>query len=402
MTPVRKTARANEHTEPEPDLAQVWEGPVTSVIEEFQLEPDCIWVRWTGGAESRFHHIWLRDNCPQGLHPVTWERIQDVMDLDPDLCPASVKLTDAGGLTVSWTDVYTSHYGADWLHRRRYDATARAERRLRPSLWGAAIADTLPEAQFAEIATDDAALLAWLRQVRNFGFALVRQMPDDERAGEQVAERISFLRQTNFGTGFDVISKPNPNNIAYTAIELKAHTDLPNREMPPGIQFLHCLDFQATGGDSLLVDGFHAAETLRAEDADAFAILASTAIPFRFHDREWDIRWSGPPIELDADGHVRGIRYHMALTAPLDVPADRVVPVYRALRAFTQILRRPAMELRIRLRPGDMLAFDNRRSLHGRAAFDPNSGSRRLHGCYVDIDEFMSRIRVLEGENLLH
>ena len=92
----------------------------------------------------------------------------------------------------------------------------------------------------------------------------------------------------------------------------------------------------------------------------------------------------------------------MALTAPLDVPADRVVPVYRALRAFTQILRRPAMELRIRLRPGDMLAFDNRRSLHGRAAFDPNSGSRRLHGCYVDIDEFMSRIRVLEGENLLH
>lgn len=44
---------------------------------------------------------------------------------------------------------------------------------------------------------------------------------------------------------------------------------------------------------------------------------------------------------------------------------------------------------------GEMVVFDNRRVLHGRDAFDPQSGSRYLHGCYVDRGEFESRLRVL-------
>ncbi len=42
-----------------------------------------------------------------------------------------------------------------------------------------------------------------------------------------------------------------------------------------------------------------------------------------------------------------------------------------------------------------MVVFDNRRVLHGREAFDPASGYRRLLGCYVDRGEWDSRIRVL-------
>ena len=45
--------------------------------------------------------------------------------------------------------------------------------------------------------------------------------------------------------------------------------------------------------------------------------------------------------------------------------------------------------------PGDLILFDNRRMLHGRAAFDPQSGVRRLEGCYLDRDEILSRLRVL-------
>ena len=39
---------------------------------------------------------------------------------------------------------------------------------------------------------------------------------------------------------------------------------------------------------------------------------------------------------------------------------------------------------------------DNHRVLHGRTAFDADSGRRHLQGCYVDRDELRSRLRVLE------
>jgi gamma-butyrobetaine dioxygenase len=43
-----------------------------------------------------------------------------------------------------------------------------------------------------------------------------------------------------------------------------------------------------------------------------------------------------------------------------------------------------------------MESFNNRRVLHGRDEVNPQSGPRHLQGCYVDPDDFLSRLRVLE------
>lgn len=42
-----------------------------------------------------------------------------------------------------------------------------------------------------------------------------------------------------------------------------------------------------------------------------------------------------------------------------------------------------------------LVAFDNRRILHGREPFDTTAGVRRLRGTYLDSDEVYSRMRVL-------
>jgi gamma-butyrobetaine dioxygenase len=55
---------------------------------------------------------------------------------------------------------------------------------------------------------------------------------------------------------------------------------------------------EATGGSSLLADGFAMAEDLRAEDPQAFRMLCEVPIPFRFHDRDADIRIHEPVITL--------------------------------------------------------------------------------------------------------
>ncbi len=100
---------------------------------------------------------------------------------------------------------------------------------------------------------NDDLLLAFLIEAKKTGLALVDGMADDVEAGVDVARRIGFLRETNFGTTFEVISKPNPNNLAYTSHALPLHTDLANQELPPGFQFLHCLANEAEGGGSDLL-----------------------------------------------------------------------------------------------------------------------------------------------------
>jgi gamma-butyrobetaine dioxygenase len=48
------------------------------------------------------------------------------------------------------------------------------------------------------------------------------------------------------------------------------------------------------------------------------------------------------------------------------------------------------------MEPGDIFSFNNRRVLHGRTAFDPNSGHRHLQGYYMDRDEIIGRLNYLK------
>jgi hypothetical protein len=53
---------------------------------------------------------------------------------------------------------------------------------------------------------------------------------------------------------------------------------------------------------------------------------------------------------------------------------------------------------RIRLQPGDLVCFSNRRMLHGRTAFTEAAGCvRHLQGCYVAMETFINRLRVLQN-----
>jgi len=49
---------------------------------------------------------------------------------------------------------------------------------------------------------------------------------------------------------------------------------------PPQVQFLHCVEQAQQGGQSTVVDGFRAAEVLRAEDPRAFRTLTSLRADF--------------------------------------------------------------------------------------------------------------------------
>lgn len=371
---------------------------MTAEIRRVELGEHALTAHWSDGRQSRFHYLWLRDNCASGFHPDTRERTFDLLSVSEAIHPVNVNI-DATGLRIEWSEhAHTSHYRHDWLAAHDYSQSGRRCReRQRSALvsWDAADGDDPPRADYAELMTDDAALYRWMQALYIRGLALVDGMPDDDNAVLDASGRIDYPRRTNFGITFNVISEPNPINLAYTALTLPLHTDLPNQETPPGFQFLHCRVNQSNGGDSIFVDGLRVLEMLREQAPAHFDLLAEHAIPFRFHDDEHDIRAHNPIINLDAFGNIVEIKYNAHVADTFDSPEAVMHDLYLAYRDLMRRLREPHYQLRLRLAAGQMAVFDNRRVLHGRTGFDPNSGPRYLRGCYVDRTEFKSRLRML-------
>ena len=87
------------------------------------------------------------------------------------------------------------------------------------------------------------------------------------------------------------------------------------------------------------------------------------------------------------------VRYNNDDRAPLQgLPVSELDAFYRAHRTFNELIRDPRFEYRLQLTAGTVLLLDNHRLLHGRTAF---RGHRRLVGCYLNGDDYRSRLRGL-------
>ena len=363
---------------------------------ELRADARAINVAWPDGRAANYPAIFLRDNCPSGFHPQTHERQFDLnsVPLEIAIAHASVEGTD---LVIEWSHTSApSRFTEVWLAANAPGAALGDPAAVTPVLWRSTMQkQDLPHAVAADLMGDDKTLLDFLVATKETGLSIVGGMTDDVNAGMAAARRIGFLRETNFGTTFEVMSKPNPNNLAYTSHALPLHTDLSNQEVPPGFQFLHCLANEAEGGGSTFCDGFAIAEDLKTADPEAFALLSQTAIPFRFQDEDYDIRRHHRVIETDHLGAVNELCFNAHLAGVFDMTADKMDAYYGAYAKIMAMTRSSDYVINTRLEGGEMVIFDNRRVMHGRAAFDPSTGFRHLRGCYVDRGEFDSRIRVL-------
>lgn len=361
---------------------------------------DSLEVKWDDDRISHYHFLWLRDNCPcrECVHPGTREQMFEVVDAPDGLVAASVSLGAMGALDVRWSDGHRSAYEPGWLRSHAYDERSRSERaeRLRSVRpWESNL--KIPTFDYTSVMSADRVLLDWLLAARDVGLTMLTGMPATDEAIELMARRISFIRESNFGVTFEVRTKVEAvDSNAYTSLPLPAHTDLPTRELQPGLQFLHCLINDATGGESTFVDGFAIAAALRADSPEDFRLLCEHPVEFWNKSPQSDYRSFAPVIGLDARGKVSEIRLANWLRAPFNLPAAEMGAFYCAYRHFCALTRDSRFIVSHRLEAGQMWCFDNRRTMHARKAFDQASGKRFLRGCYMDRDELLSRILVLQ------
>ena len=122
--------------------------------------------------------------------------------------------------------------------------------------------------------------LAWVEAFLSYGFVIFEGVPTTPGTVLEVGATFGFTRETNFGAFFNVRSEPNASDLAYTSLHLDPHTDNPYRSPVPGVQLLHCLANETSGGMSTLVDGFAVVDALRARDPEAYQVLSTTPVRF--------------------------------------------------------------------------------------------------------------------------
>ena len=137
-------------------------------------------LHWADGHRSRFHHLWLRDNCFCSECGETWTGRRYVMltDFALDIHPLSSELDPEGNLAVIWSGhSHRSVFEAPWLRRHCNSVEERNRRRHRPILWNHTLIEKLPEVEYAQVCSSESSLLHLYELVRDYGIGVVHGVP---------------------------------------------------------------------------------------------------------------------------------------------------------------------------------------------------------------------------------
>jgi len=247
-------------------------------------------------------------------------------------------------------------------------------------------------------ANDPVVLLATLHALRKYGVVFLRNVPDSEHSVVNIAERIGPLKNTFYGNTWDVRSVPEAKNVAYTHGHLGFHMDLLYMRDPPRLQFLHCLRSSSSGGASLFADAFRAARGLTVGN-NSFHSVKHIETAFHYHNDNKHYLQHHPLIETGPKNRLlTAVNWSPPFQAAVSSNRKKLRAWYDACKAFNDNVERKESVYERQMQPGDCVIFDNRRVLHARTAFTPgDAGKERwLKGAYLDMDPWLSTMRVLE------
>ncbi len=358
-------------------------------------------IYWDDNHISKFHFLWLRDNCPTAFHKDTRMRNFNILSVSRKIKPINFRFTSKN-LHVSWSENnHNSIYNLKWTRDNCYTEKNLQSYKSEYQLWNAQFANKIKLIIFdyRKIVSDEKELKKWLQVIYSFGITIIENAPTKKKSAFKILDKIGKYRETFFGTPFEVINIAKPNNQAYTADALPNHTDLPYYEYVPGYQFLHCLKNDADGGSSTAVDGFAVAEYLKNKEFKKFKLLIENEVVFKDNDyTQKNIRiQKSPIIKINKNNDYEEIRINLGAMGTLDLSPNIMHHFYEAYTFFYQQLHNKKFQIEFKLKAGDIFCFDNRRVLHGRTKFDANSGNRHLQGYYIEREEIISKLNYLNG-----
>lgn len=356
----------------------------------------------------RFYYLRDMCKCPQCVDPHSKQRSFRTSDITPNIRPRYV-YWDGEQLEVKWYndipgygDDHTSQWNHEYLRKPVNDTHNTASKNMSPYRWTGRLMTTLQHwISYKDYMNDDIQFTAAMRNLSRLGIIFVKNVPASREMVEKIATRMGPLRNTFYGSTWDVKTVPEAKNVAYTNQFLGFHMDLMYMNEPPGYQLLHCLENSCEGGESLFADTFRAASIMKAHMPAEYNILTKRHLGYEYVHEDLIYHKTRPVFEIDHEtGDLRYVNYSPPFQSALPEWADKggAAESYRgfqrALNRFASILDQHQSAFRLKLNPGECVIFANRRVVHARNQFNTTEGSRWLAGAYVDEDALLSRFAV--------
>lgn len=200
---------------------------------------------WAGKEELYLHidksttiklpYTYLRDSCQctvcKDQH--SKQRSFRTSDIPKDITPSWINW-DGKRLSVRWANdiggsetVHESTWDRDFLkkpifntHRQHWNANCN------PIMWGRAYMEMSQHwVSYPDYIADDSKFATAMKQLQRLGLIFLKDVPNSRSMVEAIATRMGPLRNTFYGSTFDVRTVPEATNVAYTNQFLGFHMD---------------------------------------------------------------------------------------------------------------------------------------------------------------------------------
>ena len=348
-----------------------------------------------GSLKKEIHPFWLRErvNGEEFLDQGTQQRLFDPTSLDNQILINKVKISDKI-LEIDFNDGVSTKLDIEKL-ALEFTNENTILNSIPKIKWNSSFTD-IKNFHYQPNFLESKEMYDFLVTFYKYGFVLIKNIPNQNNFIVNFANSIGSVRRTNFGEYFDVKSKSDPNDLAYTSLGLTPHTDNPYRNPVPCIQLLHCIESEVEGGLSTLVDGFTVTEDLKKKFPDFYKVLSEVKVRFRFIDKDVVLEDWSELIKLDDDKTFKQVRFSPRLDYVPMLDKEKLDLYYKARKKLSEMYNSKEYRIEFKLAPKDLMMMDNYRLLHGRTSYETKEGKRFLQGCYIDYDSTEGKLRHLK------
>ena len=349
-----------------------------------------------GKSKKEIHPFWLRERVGESDHldPGTQQRLFDpaTLNFHVDIDEANL---EGDYLNIKFNDGIVSKFEINKLSSE-FSGIDNELDEIEKIQWDCNLKN-IKSFEYYEDFFESKEMYNMLVSFYKYGFVIIKNIPIENNFLIKFGNSIGSVKRTNFGEHFDVKSKSNPNDLAYTSLHLTPHTDNPYRNpLPPCIQILHCIENEVNGGYSTLVDGYTVSEYIKKNKPDYYNILSSVKVRFRFVDKDVILESWSELIHLDQNKKFKSVRFSTRLDYVPILDKKELELYYEARKYLSELYNSDKYKIEFKLMPGDLMMMDNHRLLHGRTSYNPSEGNRFLQGCYLDFDSTEGKLRYLK------
>ena len=361
------------------------------MIKNIKILPDKINILFSNNKEDNFLNIWLRDHAKD---EDSWDHRSNqrkifTAKLDPKLHIKKAILKDNGkSVDILWSDLKKPINYSSNFFLENSNKSQKINKNIQ--IWDKKDIGEEIYTDFQNTITNDG-FKEFLEKLYKFGFVVIQNCKTEMSSVEKIANKIGYVRESIFGGLWSFESNNDMADSAYTQDELRPHTDSTYSNDAPGLQLLLCCHYEATGGESIMVDGFKIAEKIYKENKDLYTLLSEIEVTGQYIGDGVFLEAKRPIFKLNSNKELVQVSFNNYDRAAFRMDDEKTLKFYDAIREFDLIANNREYQWRHILKPGELLIFNNWRILHGRGSF---KGDRKMSGCYINKEDFDSACRM--------